>query len=480
MINNKTKVLCYLHQDTGRDVEIVLPVIYFLEKHLNAQVEMAFIYDIHAIYRKKPDIVLIATNAIGSTLHHQVAQYSAKNNTLVFTLISEGNFRTDGTFNYWGHNKDKKFYQEFLCMWSQRTFDFFWEELPQYRDKIVLTGAPGFDRYATYKYATRNEILNKYQLGHYKKVITYAGWAFGKLFNEESIKDFTSNYKGNPKEYIEWLKKQMLLVESHLRYIAEKNPDILFILKRHPSEKNPHIVAKDQNEMVNLLEYPNTLYLVDEEKVHDLISISDLWLGFESTTVIESWLMDKNKPTIFINPDINFNRDINYKGTLIAKSKTELQKYISEFYETGNIQQFHTEELKDNRKAIIKSVIGFDDGMNHIRTGYYLKKTIQKLNKKQGNSWKKIKLDPKYFLMYLLMHTGKYFYSRKLFEKLPKFKKTIWIFERFRLKDFAAAKKKSDMFLDEFYKKNNLKQRMAQSEFLNKLIAIDNETHPYC
>lgn len=118
-----------------------MPVIYYLERYLNSSVEIAFIYDIHAIYRKKPDIILIATNAIGSVLHHNVAKYGAENNILVFALISEGNFRTDGTFNYGGHNNDKKFYQEYLCMWSFRTYNFFREVLPQYKDKIVITGA---------------------------------------------------------------------------------------------------------------------------------------------------------------------------------------------------------------------------------------------------------------------------------------------------------------------------------------------------
>lgn len=471
-----TKVLCYLHQDTGRDVEILLPVIYYLERYLNASVEIAFIWDIHAIYRKKPDLVLIATNGIGSTLHHKIAKYSAENNILVFALISEGNFRTDGTFNYWGHNSDEKFYQEYLCMWSVRTYNFFKEVLPQYKDKIVISGATGFDRYKIYQFPDKNEILDKYQLGHFKKVITYAGWAFGKLFNEVGLRDIVNMQKENPEQYIEWLKSQMIQVEGHLKHIIEENPDILFILKRHPSEKAPHINQPDKNEMVNLLSYPNTLYLVEEEKVHDLINISDIWLGFESTTVVESWIMNESKPTIFINPDINFNRDINYKGTLIAQNGTELQSYITEFYKTGNIQAFHTDELANNRKTIIKSIVGFDDGMNHIRTAYYLKKSIQKLKEKPDNISKKIKFNVTYFMMYFLMHTGKIFYSRRLFEKLPKFKKTIWIFERFRLKKFPSTKQISDMYFDEFYEKNLLSSKITNPEFWNKLLEINNET----
>lgn len=470
-----TKVLCYLHQDTGRDVEILLPVIYYLERYLNSSVEIAFIYDIHAIYRKNPDFVLIATNAIGSILHHKIGKYCTENKIPLFALISEGNMKTDGTFNYWGHNKERSFLQEYLCMWSERTYDYFMEDLPQYKDKIVLTGATGFDRYQYYKFATKNEVLDKYQLGHYKKIITYAGWSFGMLFNEVSLKWLTKLYKGDPNEYVEWLKKNMLLVEKQLRHVIENNPDILFILKRHPNEKNPHILQKDRNEMTNLISYPNTLYLVNEEEVHDLINISDIWLGFESTTVIESWLMDKNKPTIYLNPDPNFNRDINYKGTVIAKNGPELQTLIKEFYKTASVKAFHTEELTNNRKNLIKSIIGFSDGMNHIRTGYYLDKTIQKLKNDSGASHKRIKLNWKYFLMYLSLHIGKYFYSRKIFEKLPKFKKTIWIFERFRLMEFPNLKRQSDNCLDEFHEKHSIRSKINQPEFWDKLFTIDHE-----
>jgi len=470
---DKIKVLCYLHQDSGRDVEILLPVIYYLETYLNSVVDVAFIYDIHAIYRKKPDIVLIATNAIGSILHHKVAKYSAENGIPVFALISEGNFRTDGTFNYWGHNTDKKFYQEYLCMWSKRTYDYFVNELPQYKDKIVITGATGFDRYKIYKFPERLQILKKYNLQGYKKVIMYAGWAFGKLFNEIGLNDIITLHKDNAVKHIEWMKVQMRFVEESLRYVIERNPDILFILKRHPSEKAPHLMQPDKNEMVNLIDYPNVLYLVEEEKIHDIISISDILLGFETTTAVESWLMNKNRPTIFINQDVNFNRDINYKGTLIAKNGKELQQYISEFYQIGSIKAFHAEKLEKARKEIIKSIIGFDDGMNHIRTGYYLNKTINKV--KHTNSKTKVNINWTYFGMYILMHVGKYFYSKKLFIKLPKFKKTIWIFERCNLIGFSNNKQVAYKYLDEFHEKNAIRLKIGDKEFWKNLLINEND-----
>jgi hypothetical protein len=120
---DKIKALCYFDDDKGRDVEILMPVLYYAETYLNVEIEKAFIFDIDKIRRKKPDLVILA-NTIGSKNHHYIAKYAYENGIKVFALISEGNFRTNGTFNYWGYNTDKKFYQEYICHWSKRTLDF--------------------------------------------------------------------------------------------------------------------------------------------------------------------------------------------------------------------------------------------------------------------------------------------------------------------------------------------------------------------
>jgi len=173
----------------------------------------------------------------------------------------------------------------------------------------------------------------------------------------------------------------------------------------------------------------------------------------------------KNIPTIFINPDPDFVRDENFKGTVIAKSYNELQKYIDEYYTTGEIKDMFLPEKINARKKIIYNVIGFDDGMNHIRAGYYLTKTIHNIKKPQ-----KIKINPLYFIRFILVSTGSRFYYKPLFEKLPKFKKTIWIFERFKLKNIEPLKTKYFSFLDDFHKKNDIPNKLNSKEFWSNLM----------
>ena len=466
-LQNKTiKALCYFDDDNGRDVEILIPILYYAEKYLNIEVEKAFIFDIDKIRRKKPDLVIIA-NTIGSKNHHLITKYAYDNNIKVFALISEGNFKTNGTFNYWGYNTDKKIYQEYICHWSERTLKFLSEELPDYKKRMVLTGATGFDRYKIYKFETKESFLKRYQLSKYKKVIGYAGWGFGKIHNSTGLREVRNTHGNNADNRIKWMLEQQHLVENILKTSIENNPDILFILKRHPNEIHPHLTQKDNNEMVNLEHYPNVLYLRNEEDVHTLISVSDIWTAFESTTTIEAWTM-KNIPTIFINPDVDFVRDNNYKGTVIVKNSNDLQEKIDEYYTTGSVKEMNNENIVTAQKQIIKDVIGFADGMNHIRGGYYLGKTIENITPRQT---KNVKFNLLYFVRYSLMHLGHVFYHKALFLKLPKFKKTIWIFERFQLKNIEPLKYQYFKYLEEFHNTNQIPDKIKSNDFWNKILS---------
>lgn len=462
MGNSTYKVLCFTDNDTGRDVEMVLPLRYFAERFLNCKFTHAFVYDVFAVYRIKPDIVLLP-NTVGSPLYFEISKYAVSQNIPVFALVSEGNFRTDGTFNYWGYNVDKKFYQEYLCLWSQRTLQFMRKELPEFADKLVCTGGTGFDRYNIYEFMSKEEFFDKRKIKRYNKIIGYAGWAFGKLYNKQGLEELLYYFK-NDNSRLEWLKKQREEVEEILRKAIENNPDTLFILKKHPNEENPSILTEGLNEMNRLLGYENVLYVKNDENIHDLISISDFWVSFESTTALEAWIMGKQ--TLLINPDPEWARDELYRGAVIVRDYETFQKLIDGFYKTGKIEGFDDKEKEQNRIKIIKDTIGAGDGFNHIRAAYYFKKTIDIARERQIQS----KFSLKYFIMYALMHIGKYFYNKKVFENLYKFKKTVWIFERFRLTQIPVLYQKYSKQLDAFYRKNNIQVKFEKNQLFSELI----------
>ena len=86
---------------------MMLPIRYFAERFLNCEFYHALNIDIHEIYRQRPDVILQA-NTIGSNLYFEISKIAHEQNIPLFALISEGNFRTDGSFDYWGFNRDKK------------------------------------------------------------------------------------------------------------------------------------------------------------------------------------------------------------------------------------------------------------------------------------------------------------------------------------------------------------------------------------
>ncbi|MGF1637080.1 MAG: BFO_1060 family glycosyltransferase [Cyclobacteriaceae bacterium] len=452
-------VLCFVDNDAGRDVEMLLPLVYFIESLPGVKVIFNFIWDVHAIYRKKPDIVLLP-NTVGSKLYFQISQYANECGIPVFALISEGNMRTDGSFHYWGYNTDKTFYQQFVCFWSRRTLDFMKKELPEQANKLVLTGATGFDRYSIYEFVKKEAYLKRLNLTKFKKVIGYAGWAFGKLTNAQGRDEMLAFFKGDESR-LQWAEKQMLAVEEILRKVITDNPDILFVLKRHPNEANPSIVEEGRNEMNPLKNLPNVRYVKDEDDLHDLISVSDLWLGFETTTTLEAWLMKENMPTILVNPDPDFNRDALYQGSVMVQSAGELQQLMDEFYASGLVLSFLASDLIVKRKTLIRDTIGFSDGLNHVRAGCYFK---QVLDLTGGSTGSKVKFSPRYFCMYCLMEMGKYFYVKEIFMKLPKFKKTVWIFEKFRLKNIPLLQAKYKPYMEKFYRQNNIMEKINQGK----------------
>jgi surface carbohydrate biosynthesis protein len=441
------RALCFVDNDQGRDVELLLPLIYHAEKYLNCEVKFRFVWDIIAIYREQPDIVILA-NTVGSKWLFEVAKYANKQNIKVFALISEGNFRTNGTFDYWGYNTDHEFYQDYVCLWSKRTLDFFKEKLPLQAHKMVFTGATGFDRYKIYQFPKKEAFLQRKGLTQFKKVIGYAGWAFGKIHSRIGRQELKYYLKDKP-DWMKWTEKQRSEVENILRQLIENNRDTLFILKVHPNETHAHITKESPNEMYRLKGYPNVLYVKNEEPIHDLISASDIWLGFETTSAIEAWML--NKETVLINPDPDFTRGFAHNVSVVAQTYEAVQTCIDEFYREGKIVGFNTHEKVELRSSIIAETIGFSDGLNHLRAAHYLAESLKRTDEQQ----KKRVFRLKYFLRSFNLHIGSLLYNRWLFLHLPKFKKTVWAFDRWKLKNIPVLKEKYYPFLDEFYERNH-------------------------
>lgn len=462
--NTKKTAYYFLVSNEGRDFYLLLPFIYYLETYKNYTVTFEFTWDAHKIRKHRPDLVMLP-NVRGQQLYWEIADYCKQNDILVFHHDSEGNFNSENEqYDYWGFNHTKAIYSPIVFTWNYKIKNYLKAKFPDKMtdDLVKISGAPGFDKYKYLPFKSREEILSKYGLEKYQKVVGYAGWAFGKIYNKE-LDDILTNLSLEKVSGTNWLIEQRDLVEGILRDAIKTNPDTLFILKKHPRENFESDYRDSRNEMNQLTEYPNVLYLKDQEEIQDLIAISDLWMAFESTSIMEAWLLDK--PTLMINPVTDFVRAEIYKGALIVKTKAEMAQAFSELFERNNIAYFNTDNITQNRDEIIRSSIGFADGLNHLRCAYYFNPFLDE-NRKTPT---KPSLNMRFLRLYWLLHIGKYFYIRKLYEKLPKFKKTIWVFENYKLDKINQLKSEIYVELHKFYQNKRLEERISSNDFWKEL-----------
>ena len=469
-MSKRIKILQFFDNESGRDVEMMIPLLFFAEEILNCEVKLAFVLDYHAIYREKPDLVIVP-NMIGSHLYLDAAKYAKDSGIPVFALESEGNFGNFDTFNPWSINKEKKVYQDYWCCWSERVAGYFRKEIPV--DKVVVTGGTYFDQYLNYEFVSKADFLKKQQLKDYNRIITYAGWAFGSLAFERGRKTF-ANWLGG-EDRLPLMEMKRAEVEGILEEAIINNPDTLFILKKHPKEvfqtEDESLVV---NEMVNLDKYENVFYTGTESAIRDLISVSDIWLSFESTTALESWL--STTPTCMLRGTGEFSE--RYKESKfhlaqpVVNTGNELDNLIKEFYRNGELKEFLENDKKEARQSIIKNSIGFGDGFNHIRAGYYLSNTIDRI--KEGSQAVKVKFKLWYFTLYVLIILGKFFFINSIYKQFKFTRKFIWVFTEYDLKKAKRAQNEYYLYLHKLYKEHGIRSLFDTGK-LSNFLGIDNE-----
>lgn len=411
----------------GRDFEIDLPLMYFFEKKLKWKVHYESIFCIPRILSVKPDIVIMS-NTTGARINNRMASFIKESNILFFSHTSEGFFRKDAIEEMvFGWNKGKNLYENFTSYWSRNSYLLANEFSSKLSKKSVVTGSIGHDKYKIYK---RKKLLTN---NKYKKIISYAAMDFHNMFSKTSFSDLKKNINY---PYVE-------LINNILYELVKENQDILFIIKSHPGDGNklPQEVEKIKN-------FENVMFKNNEISIVDLISISDVWLNFRSSTNLEAWLL--NKPTISFCENKRLSYDSEFiLGSIQCENIKKIGLYIKEFYKTGKIEDF---KIKKNfREKLIKDLIGFNDGFNHIRFMSFCKTYIDKIesNKIKKGTWnislnEKIKAYIKHIIY--LISKGKY--------NTPYIKKWAHIYDIFDKKEVEKQKKLRYPEFDMFYKNN--------------------------
>ena len=375
---NRIDILNLEWSRSNRDLHIVTPILVYLEKKYNLSFKTKSIFNgYYYLIKYRPKILLIS-NFGGAGINHEIVKLAYSMNIKVISCISEGNVKKEALEQFlWGWNVDKVLYVNKMLLWSKRSEDIFLSQYPELKDKLVTTGATGFDRYKLLEFKKKDDFLKENALS-YKKIIGIAAWGFDHFFGDyykKHEKTFVDIYA---KEQIELHREDLYKIQKIYLKLIENNPDILFILRYHPGT-----IDFEKNEFYGLEKYENVFisnkYKNQQYQISDLINISDLWIGYETTTALEAWLLDKQ--TFLINPTrSDFMRESVHKGSPIVKNFKEAQCLIDEYYVTGTMKNFDV--LQHCRDDIIKNVIEYGDGKNHIRAAKEVVKLYNKPDRK--------------------------------------------------------------------------------------------------
>lgn len=384
MFGYKIDILNLEWPHSERDRHIIMPVYLYLREKYKLNIKSENIFNGYFYLLKYRPKLLLVSNSIGADINFLLTKAAHEIGIKVISLISEGNVEErQADILLWGWNKDKIMYEDNRILWSSKSKNIFLRKYQNLTDKLYVSGATGFDRYKLLRFMDKKSFLTKNNFKKYKKIIGIASWGFDSLFEDSPSwnynKDFLIKTFGNKE--IGMYRNDLFLIKKIYRELIERNNDKLFILRYHPGTTN-----FKKTEFWRLENYEN-VYISNPLKNHndsisDLINISDLWIGYNSTTLIEAWLL--RKTTFLINPTrSDFMGNNIYKGSLIVATYSEAQMLIDEFFREGKIDRFN--KMKEMRKKIIREVIEYDDGKNYIRAAEKIYKIFSENNYRKKN-----------------------------------------------------------------------------------------------
>ncbi len=315
----------------------------------------------------KPKLFYI-TNTVGASINVEVMKYAKSLGIWCVSGVSEGNFRKERLDQYmWSKNKDRILYEDKWMLWTQRARELVLEKDPTLQTKLEVVGGAGFDRY---KILTRDTAwFDKYCSIDVDFIVGVGCWNFG----------FTDPRDPRHKHYSRILnQKQMDFFKSDRDYfnielckLIEANPRIVFLLKEHPGSKLGHWASGIEG----CDKYLNVHIVKNEVSIFQCLSVSNIWLSYQSTTAMEAWLMGTK--TGLLNPSgTNFPLRTNvHHGQPNFPDAVAWSEAIKKFQNTGKLPGF--EELQSKRALITRDVIEWDDALNHVRAGNVIIKLLE-------------------------------------------------------------------------------------------------------
>ncbi len=384
----------------SRDRESASLVCNYLRLQGYKVEEKSIFNAIYEIKKYKPKVIFIS-NSSGARINLDVVKYAKSKGINVLTSTAEGNFRKEYVEEFfWGVNKDQVLYEDITCLWSHRSKEMIDKSYPEVSEKVFLSGGVGFDRYKICDNETDKDYFRKLK-EKYDAIVCVSCWSFDFLL-EDTPKIISKELN---KDELDFFKKDRNKFQKELKEIIDSNKNVFFVLKEHPGRKYGRF-SSGIDEIENA---PNIRIVKDEMAISTIIMSSDIVLSYESTTALEAWLCGKQ--TALLNPsgeNFGYEREDYYRGQPNYKSAQEWNSNLKSFILSGGILPGFS-EYEEIRNEIISNVIGYDDGLNHVRAGNYIISLLSKNNETNKMNFSKKYLYSsaiKYFYFYLVSRFG--------------------------------------------------------------------------
>ena len=384
--------------NVDRDYHAITPLRLYLKKKYKIKIVTKNLYNPYINILKYNPKVILFSNPYGDDYTFKLIRFLKQHGFYIVSLTAEGNTNDERIETYlYGWNTDKVLYQDVAILWTERFRNLLIRSYPELEQKLYVSGSTGFDRYSFLKFKSKEDFLREAGLDdRFSKVITIcSSGVFKSLTDPETQELFFNNVFS--RETFSVYQKDLPILQELYQKLVRSNPDVLFVLRLHPE------FADDihHSEFKLLTNEPN-IYLSTSKGnlpiVSDAISVGDINIGYESTTSLEGWLL--NKLSVFVNPTTpNFERESHYQGCLILKDFDSLQKVVNQYYR-GEVNEEY-EALKPKRDEILRDTIGYADGQNYKRAATIIMQCMP--NAKRVSRWKMLRaFTKKEFIMQTL------------------------------------------------------------------------------
>lgn len=334
----------------------------------------------HLLKKYRPKVLFI-TNTSGANLNQQVTRFAKSLHIAVITTISEGNLREEVIQDMvWGHNRERIAYEDKFLVWSIKSKNLILKYNKELSNIVCVSGSAGHDKYPILKHSLSNK-LNEYQY-----TIGIGCWGFDYYMSKSSDNDLI------PQSHKDFFMKERDQFNRILFNIIEKNKDCRFIFKEHPG----NLLGYYGSGIESCVNLPNVEVYKNDKTIFDCIFESDLWITYDSTTAMEAWLL--NKQTCMLNPSKlvwPHQRDQMHLSQPVFHNAEDLQRAIDAIKSREIISGFNN--FKSKQEEVIKEIIEWNDGLNHVRIGNTIIEFI-KNNTKSSLINSKIKVPGKKYI----------------------------------------------------------------------------------